>query len=474
MISHRKNEERGDTPIDQVTKPQEEQVTQRKGLYEGVRGTAVKVLSRVERTDSYLEKLLDHELKYSELNAQDKALLYEIVHGVVRWMGRLDWILSGFYKGQFSKAIPVLKNALRVALYQILFLEKVPEYAAVNEAVEFIKKLQGQKPADITNAVLRNIIRSKNGLRYPDPNENLIGYYSSYYSHPAWMVKRWLARYSREDVEALLIANNERPNMTLRVNTLKVSTQDFLNLLSSVNLKFQQGNYLPEFFKLLNLTNIAQWQYFIDGYFTIQDESAGFACRLLDPQPGMAVLDICAAPGGKSVYLADLMKNKGTVVSVDRFETRLRLLEQSLQRLGVSIVKPVVADAETFGGESFDRVLADVPCTGFGTLSKKPDIKWKKELVDIQQITELQLRILKNAANLVKPGGVLVYSTCTIEPEENIGVVHKFLASDSSFKLENAREWVPNDVVDEFGCVQTLPHKHKIDGAFAARLRKKE
>ena len=166
-----------------------------KDLYVGVRGLAVKILSRVERTDSYLDRILEKELRSTELSGVDKALLYEIVHGVVRHMGRLDWVLSGFYKGQFSKAIPILKNALRVALYQILFLDKVPEYAAVNEAVEFVKKLQGQRPADISNAVLRNIIRSKNSLRYPDPEENLIGYLSTYYSHPVWIVKRWLTRY---------------------------------------------------------------------------------------------------------------------------------------------------------------------------------------------------------------------------------------------------------------------------------------
>ncbi|MDP2365631.1 MAG: transcription antitermination factor NusB, partial [Ignavibacteria bacterium] len=164
-------------------------------LYQGVRGLAVKILNRVERTDAYLEKLLDNELKNSELSGADKALLYEIVHGVTRWQGRLDWILNGFYKGQFSKAIPNLKNGLRVALYQILFLDRIPDHAAVNEAVEFVKKLQGQKPADLTNAILRNIIRNKNAIRYPDPNEDLIGYLSAYYSHPSWMVKRYVERF---------------------------------------------------------------------------------------------------------------------------------------------------------------------------------------------------------------------------------------------------------------------------------------
>ena len=223
-----------------------------KGLYEGVRGLAVKILNRVERTDAYLERLLDNEMRNSELIGQDKALLYEIVHGVVRWMGRLDWILNGFYKGTFSKAIPNMKNGLRVALYQVMFLDRVPDYAAVNEVVEFVKRLQGQKPADLVNAVLRNIIRNKNSIRYPNPEEDIIGYLSSYYSHPSWMVKRYLERFGRDETEKLLLINNEKPFLTLRVNSLKVQPDEFKTLLDSVKLRYNNGKYLPEFFKLKN------------------------------------------------------------------------------------------------------------------------------------------------------------------------------------------------------------------------------
>src|SRR4030067_52709 len=258
-----------------------------KDLYEGVRGLAVKILNSVERTDSYLDKLLDYEMKNSELSGPDKALLYEIVHGVIRWGGRLDWVLNGFYKGQFSKAIPNLKNGLRVALYQILFLDRVPDYAAVNEAVEFVKKLQGQKPADLTNAILRNIVRSKNGIRYPDPSDDLVGYLSAYYSHPSWMVKRYLTRFGKEETEKLLNANNEKPFLTLKINSVKTNPVEFKSLLDSVSLRFIPGKYLPEFFKLQNLTNITAWEYFGKGYFNIQDESAGLACKLLDVKPGM-------------------------------------------------------------------------------------------------------------------------------------------------------------------------------------------
>ncbi len=443
-------------------------------LYAGVRGLAVKILNRVERTDAYLEKLLDHEMRHSELSGPDKALLYEIVHGVTRWMGRLDWILNGFYKGQFSKAIPNLKNGLRVALYQIMFLDRIPDHAAVNEAVEFVKKLQGQKPADLTNAILRNIIRSKSAIRYPDPEEDLVGYLSAYYSHPSWMVKRYVERFGREETEKLLTANNEKPYLTLRVNAIKTNETEFRSLLESVNLKYKSGKFLPEFIQLQNLTNITAWEYYSKGYFNIQDESAGLACRLLDVKPGMTVLDLFAAPGGKTAYLGSLLNNTGKIVAVDKYEGRLKLLRANNARLGLTCVTTIESDALDFESEPFDRVLADVPCTGTGTLSKKPDIKWKKDVFDLRKMTEAQLTLLEKAASLVKPNGVLVYSTCSIEPEENFGIVKQFLSKHPEFKLESAKGKFNDGIVDEDGCIQTLPQKHQMDGAFAAKLIKSE
>ncbi|MGA7719616.1 MAG: 16S rRNA (cytosine(967)-C(5))-methyltransferase RsmB [Ignavibacteriaceae bacterium] len=443
-------------------------------LYEGVRGLAVKILNRVERTDAYLEKLLDNEMRNSELSGQDKALLYEIVHGVIRWMGRLDWVLNGFYKGQFSKAIPNLKNALRVALYQIMFLERIPDHAIVNEAVEFVKKLQGQKPADFTNAVLRNIIRSKNAIRYPDPEEDITGYLSAYYSHPSWMVKRYLQRFGREATEKLLQANNEKPYLTLKINALKTTPEEFKQLLISVNLKFNQGKYLPEFFQLQNLTNITAWDYFTQGYFNVQDESAGLACRLLDAKPGMRILDLCAAPGGKSAYIAGLIHDQGEIIALDRYDSRLQIMRKNIERLGIKSIKTIEVNALEYNDALFDRILTDTPCLGSGTLSKKPDIKWKKDLFDLRKISELQYGLLVKASTLLKTGGVLVYSTCSIEPEENFEIVKKFLNNYPQFRLKNSTEVLPKELADEDGCIQTLPHIHHMDGAFAAKLVKEE
>jgi 16S rRNA (cytosine967-C5)-methyltransferase len=293
---------------------------------------------------------------------------------------------------------------------------------------------------------------------------------SAYYSHPSWMVKRYVKRFGRENTEKLLAANNEKPFLTLKINTVKTNPEEFKSLLDSVNLRFIHGKYLPEFFKLQNLTNITAWEYFAKGYFNIQDESAGLACKLLDVQPGMRVLDLFAAPGGKTAYLTGLMGDNGEVVAVDRYESRLNILKSNMERLGFKSVKTFVSDALEFNDEPYDRVLADVPCSGTGTLSKKPDIKWKRDLLDIRRMNEFQLKYVEKAASLVKENGVLVYSTCSIEPEENFEIVQKFLEKNNKFKLISAENTLPRELINENGCIQTYPHVNQMDGTFAAKL----
>ncbi len=441
-------------------------------LYEGVRGLAVKILNRIDRTDAYLDKMLEIEIKNSELKGHDKALLFEIVHGVIRHLGRIDWILNGFYKGQFSKCIPNIKNAMRVALYQILFLDRVPDYAAVNESVEFVKKLQGKKPADLTNAVLRNIIRNKDGIRYPDKEEDFNNFLSAYYSHPGWLVKRWVNRFGEKFTEELLKSNNEKPTLYLRINSLRTNLDEMSNLLDKVQLKFSKSSYLPNFVRLHNLTNIADWDYFGKGYFSIQDESTGFPCYLLDPKPGERVLDLCAAPGGKTGLLAELMNNEGELVALDKYESRLEILKRNMDRLGAKNITFKEVDSSEYKDDLFDKVLVDAPCSGLGTLTKKPDIKWKRDLGDIRKMNVLQRELLANGARLVKPGGFLVYSTCTVEPDENFEIIKTFLSGNPDFEFVSAKEKFDENLLDSNGCVQTYPHIHSIDGAFAAKIKR--
>jgi 16S rRNA (cytosine967-C5)-methyltransferase len=441
-------------------------------LYYGPRGTAVKILNRVERTDSYLDKVLDAELKSTDLNDLDKGLLTELVHGVLRWQNKLDWVLNGFSHGNFAKSDINVKNTLRVALYQILFLDRIPHAAAVNEGVEFIKRIRGDKPAGLVNAVLRNVIRNIEGIRYPDPNEDQIQYLSVVHSHPHWMVKRWLERFGNEETQKLLAANNERPGLSLRINRLKVEPGYFLKQLDESQIPYTGSSHIDFFVKVKGLSKIAQMELFRNGMFTIQDESGSLPCLLLGAAPGERVIDLCAAPGGKTTHIAEMMKNEGEVIAMDKYEAKLALIKAACDRLGLHNVTLRVVDDEAHHQAQADRVLLDAPCSGLGVLAKKPDIKWKRDVSDIPKLAALQSELLETAANLVKPGGVLVYSTCTIEPEENQQMVGGFLARHPDFHLEDARDFVSRALVNEEGFVETFPHRHAMDGSFAARLVK--
>ena len=442
----------------------------RKNLYSGPRGTAVKILNRVERTDSYLDKLLDIELKAQDLSDVDKGLLNEIVHGVLRWQNRLDWVLNGFSHGNFAKSEINIKNTLRVALYQILFLDRIPHAAAVNEGVEFIKRIRGEKPAGLVNAVLRNIIRNIDGIRYPAPEDDPVQYLAVYYSHPHWMVRRWVARFGVEETTKLLIAANERPPLTLRINRLKIEPGAFLRQLEQLGITYTGSSRVAWFVRVKALARIGQMDLFRSGMFTVQDESAALPILLLAPRPGERVIDMCAAPGGKTTNIAETMNNEGEVIAVDRHEAKLALIRASCERLGLRNVTLRESDSSLLETEPADRVLLDAPCSGLGVLAKKPDIKWKRDATDILKLSKIQAGLLDNAARLVKPGGVLVYSTCTLEPEENAQAVDAFLARHAEFALEGAGPYVSHDVVNERGCVETFPHRHGMDGSFAARL----
>lgn len=441
-------------------------------LYRGPRGTAVKILNRVERSDSYLDRLLDTEMRNTDMNELDKGLLNEIVTGVVRWQMKVDWVLTGFFHGNFTKAETNIKNALRVALYQILFLDKVPHSAAVNESVEFIKRLRGQKVADLVNGVLRNIVRNLENIRYPDPNEDNIQHLAVIESHPYWIVKRWVNRYGYDETKKLLAANNERPDLTLRVNRLKIDFNYFLNQLEQHQIQFSKSEYLDFFVRVKHMAGIGGSEMFRQGFFLVQDESAGIAVQLLDPKPGDRVIDMCAAPGGKATFIGELMKNVGEIVAIDRYETRLNLVKSACQRLGIANAHFLAADAATVQTAPAEKVLVDAPCSGLGVLAKKPDAKWKREPEDLIKLVQTQRAILENAAKLVKPGGVLVYSTCTTEPEENFNMVTNFIAEHTEFVIESAAQFVNPKVVTPEGYVETFPHRNLMDGSFAIRLKK--
>jgi len=395
---------------------------------------------------------------------------------VVRFQSNVDVgdVRTAMDKSGFTKAEINIKNALRVALYQIQFLNRVPHAAAVNEAVEFIKRLRGQKVADLVNAVLRNIIRNIDNIRYPDPAEDRIRHLSVVESHPTWMTRRWVERYGFDEAKRLMAANNQIPDLSLRINRLKTELDRFTAILDQHQVEYTRSKYLPSFIRVKHMSGIGGSELFQQGQFAVQDESAGLAVMLLEPTPGDRILDLCAAPGGKTTFIGELLKNEGKIVAVDRYESRLNLVKSACTRLGVTNVEFLTADAATLDIPPGDKVLVDAPCSGLGTLSKKPDAKWMREPEDIAKLVVLQNGILEHAAQLVKPGGILVYSTCTIEPEENAVLIQDFLKRHPEFRLESAATIVSPELVTAEGYVQTFQHVHGMDGSFSARLRKQQ
>lgn len=438
----------------------------------GARYIAVRLLSRFERSDSYIDKLLTHELNHSDLISTEKAFLTELVNGVIRWRAKLDWVLTGFYHGDFQKCLNIVKNSMRVGLYQILFLDKIPEYSAINESVEIVKRIQGEKTAGIVNAVLRNIARNIDNIRYPNPDEDIVYYYSIIYSHPKWLVKRWIETFGPEFTKQLLIASNRRPSINLRVNTMKETVENVIKLLKERNVPYKQSPYLDTSICFVtSKSSVSSTELFINGHITVQDTSASLAAKLTNVQPGYKVADVCSAPGGKTAFMAEMMKNEGTIYAIEKYPSKLRFIENIAERMGFTCVEPQKGDAVEIdlSDKDLDVILCDVPCSGLGTLSKKPDIKWKREPEDIANLVKLQKEILSNQAKNVKVGGALVYSTCTIEPAENTDVIKWFIQEHPNFRIDSADQYLPEALCRD-GFMHTFPNLHNMDGAFAARL----
>lgn len=436
-----------------------------------VRARAVKILGRMESTGSYLDRLLESEIKSSDLSVPDKALLYEILNGTLRWKLRIDYVISLFYKGKYSSCSPDIKNSMRSAVYQILWLSRIPDYAAVNEAVNIVKALESQRAASMVNAVLRNILRNKDSIEFPVKDR--IKYLSIFYSHPEWLVKRWLGIFGEEFTVGLMEANNRKPNICLRANSIKIKLSDFEKELDASGFVSTPGKFLKEFVEIEKPGNIADSPMFKNGCFSIQDEATGLSVKLFGARPGSRVLDLCSAPGGKTSIIAQDMNDSGCIIALDKFESRIKTLESNIQRLGITCVRPVVQDGLTYQDpDGFDSVFLDAPCSGSGTIAKKPDQKWSRSPQDLKKLTELQYSLLCKGASLLKPGGHIVYSTCSIDPAENYSNIKRFLSENPGFCLQRPDQSFDSSLVTPEGCIQSYPNLHFIDGAFAAKLKK--
>jgi len=441
------------------------------------REAAGKVLLRIQREGAHADQLMDRELADGMLSGPDRGLFAELVFGVLRRQGTLDHILTGLLTQPLERLEPQVLIMLRVGLYQLVYLDRIPESAAVNETVNLVKRTH-PRAAGLANAVLRNYLRHRDTVTFPDPVAAPAASVAARHSQPAWLVKLWFSQLGEAETELLAEASSQPPPLTLRINGLKTTRQHFLDLYAAQGIGATPCRFSPLGVSIEGRHQITTLPGFLEGLFAVQDEASQMAALLLDPQPGERVLDTCAAPGGKATLLAQLMGNQGELLAMDLSRSKLPLISDSARRLGISIVTTQAADLLQSGAlpaNVFDRVLLDAPCSGLGVIRRNPEAKWRLKPEDIVRLARSQKVMLANAARMLKPGGVLLYSTCSTSREENEEVVGDFLSRSSDCVLDNLGDLFPayRELFTEEGMFRAWPHRHAMDGFFAARIRKK-
>jgi 16S rRNA (cytosine967-C5)-methyltransferase len=428
--------------------------------------------------DTCLEDIFRQNPK---LNQRDRAFLVHLVQGVLRWQRRLDWIIEQSSDFPIKKITSPVLNILRLALYQIYYMDRVPESAAVNEAVNQAKKSGARYIVSYVNGILRNICKKKDDVDFPDPDANLVLYLSVFYAYPEWLVDKWLNEWGRDFTEELLWAENRVPSLTIRVNRLRLGRTALIKQLEEEGVRGRQTYFSPDGILLEDFKGrIDELASFRKGLFQVQDEAAQITSHILNPRPGQVILDVCAGLGGKSSHLAELMADKGQVLALDINLQRLVSLVKNSKRLSIKGIQPFVADASgslsSHLRSKFDGIVVDAPCSGLGVLSRHPDGKWHRTEGDIRRLAVVQEMILNEAAFLLKTGGKMLYVTCTISREENEEVVQRCLAKNRDLRLENIKDHAPewgHDLVDKEGFLRTFPHEHHMDGFFSALFMKK-
>ncbi|MBQ3052347.1 MAG: 16S rRNA (cytosine(967)-C(5))-methyltransferase RsmB [Clostridia bacterium] len=413
------------------------------------RKVAANVLCKIEKDGAYSNLTVLNAFRENPLTPEDKKLASAIIYGVLDRKLSLDYILSKFLKTPIKKTAPLTLAVLRSALYQIMFMDKIPESAAVNEAVKLIKKSKESRNSGFVNAVLRAVLREKLTLPQGENPKDL----SIRYSCPLWIVESFLNDYSKENTIGLLEESLKTPPVTLRVNTTKITAEELIKKLSDSGIKSRKGD-IENCVILENGTDFTNNNLFKEGLFHIQDTASQKAVDILNPKPFQRVLDMCAAPGGKSFTMAYLMENKGEIISCDLYDHKVQLIKDSAERLGLEIVKPTVADALIYNENlgKFDCILCDVVCSGLGVIRRKPEIKYKPQ-DNFQSLEKTQLSILENSAKYLKDKGKILYSTCTLRKAENEAIVNKFLQTHKDFKKEYEHTFMPHtDSTDGFFC----------------------
>jgi 16S rRNA (cytosine967-C5)-methyltransferase len=429
------------------------------------RQIAARILSQRQNSNEFTENLLEIALATARLSPADRGLCHELVCGVIRWQATLDCLIARkTTPGREQR--PALKNLLRLGLYQIFWLDRIPPHAAVHETVEQAKRSGYGHQAGFINAVLRGYLRETDGIKKILADMK-ISQPALGWSHPEWLVEKWRKNFGDQRMRQLLEWNNTPPKTFARVNPLKFRRDEFTsagNLLArwraeNVEYDFFTRDWTGEnlAFELKAHPPLNSLPSFRDGWFYLQDPSTLLAPAVLGAQPGETILDLCAAPGGKTTFIAQQMNNSGKIIAQDLDQSRLKLVKENCTRLGVTCVEPVLPSTFNLQPSTFNRILVDAPCSNTGVMRRRVDLRWRISPEEILRLTRTQLELLHQAAIKLKPGGVLVYSTCSLEPEENSKLVAQFLAANAGFKLETER--------------QLLPFADGVDGAYVARLK---
>ena len=438
------------------------------------REVALKTLYKIDKEEAYSNIALDETIKENrhKIDDRDIGFISELVYGVTSWKLTIDEIVKMYSNIRLKKISPWILNILRLGIYQIVFLDKVPKSAAVNESVNLAKRYGHKSSSNFVNAILRKVEKKdfETFFKIEDPIERI----SKTTSMPVWIIQELLKENSIEKVEEICKASNIKPKVSIRVNRLKTTKQELEKKLEENDIPFQEGS-LEDFLILEKTKNIESLDLFNNGYFTIQDEGAGLIAKVVDPKPKEMVLDACSSPGGKTTYMAELMGNKGKIVAWDLHPHRVKLVEKNAKRLGITIIETKCENASIYKEEykeKFDKILLDVPCLGIGVLKRKPDIKWKRKPEDIEEITEIQQKILETCSKYLKPQGELIYATCSIFSEENDKIIQKFLKNHKDFEYGIMNIQNPMIHAQKLPKIQLYQGKEN-DGFFMCKLRKK-
>lgn len=439
------------------------------------RQAALEILTKTETNHGYLNLVYMEVLKANSFSPLDAAFIKELVFGVYRNKLYLDYIIRANSSLRLKKIEPTVLNILRMGVYQILFMDKIPDHAAVSEAVSLAKKRSRGRTAGFVNAVLRSVLRS-GGADLSPLKKDAVTYFSIKFSYPEELTSFFLSTFGKSRAETLLAAGNETPPLCVRVNILKTTRQELAEKLHRTGIETKETPFTDCGLYLFGASEQARREF--SSLFTVQDQSSQLAALSLSPEPGDTVLDLCAAPGGKTTHLAELMENCGQIYASDLYEKRLHAVNEAAKRLGITIIKTKQADAAEPNPalrQIADKVLLDVPCSGLGIIRRKPDIKYKEHITDFDEILSVQQQILNTAKEYVKPGGILVYSTCTINPSENLGRVHAFLKENPNFEMDAMKNpHITGEMAQraKAGFIELFPDTDNSDGFFVCRLKK--